>query len=145
MNRLLTRNVLGQQRADDLFAPLIVALADVNVAKLAGFVNKVYRWPVLISIGLPGAKVIVNGDRIRHAQTGDGVLDVVQVLFIVELGAVNADDDQALVFVLGIPFLHRRNHMDAVDSAKRPKVNHDHLAAQIRQLERRRVEPDLIG
>ena len=82
---------------DDLFAPLVVALADVNVANLASLVNKVHRRPVLISIGLPGAKVIVNDHRVHHAQSGDGVLHVVQVLFIVEPGAVNAMAIAALV------------------------------------------------
>ncbi len=56
-----------------------------------------------------------------------------------------ANDDQALIFVLLVKFPQRGNRSDAVDSAKRPKIDQDDFAVEIRLSQRSiGVEPGFI-
>ena len=54
---------------------------------------------------------------------------------------MDADDDQAAVFVFGIKRGDVRQRIDAVDAAIGPEIHQHHLAAEIGDVERRGIEP----
>ena len=57
-----------------------------------------------------------------------------------------ADDDQSLILIFVMPFLERGHDVLAVDTAERPHLEQDHLAAQVRQAQRCiHVQPGLVG
>jgi hypothetical protein len=111
----------------------------VEVSNLSSFVNEIHSWPIAVSIGAPRLPVIIQGDRIRHIQAHERFLNVVHVFLVVKLGSVDTNHYQAVVFVSVIPFPHRGNYVDAVNSAKGPELNQDYLALQVGQLKRFRL------
>ena len=106
------------------------------VADLASLVDQVDRWPIAIAIGPPGERLIVDGDCVRHVQPHQRLFHVVDFPLTAEFRHVVADDYQAVILVLVVPFPQRGNRMDAINSAKRPHVEQDDLAAQAGQPQR---------
>ena len=81
--------------------------------------------------------VVVEDDGVLDPPLLDGHLDVLFELLELEFGRVNADDHEAGVFVLLVPFLDERQRADAVDAGVGPEVDEDDLVpAQFFQHER---------
>jgi hypothetical protein len=84
--------------------------------------------------------------RIWNVQINDSLFQVVQVLFVRELRVVIANDDQALVFVLIVPFPQRGNYIPAVNSTEGPHVYGNDFAAQVGQAQRGiHVQPGFVA
>ncbi len=107
---------------------VVVALAELVVAELAGCVEEVVGGPVLVMEGLPDAVVVVHGDGVLDTQVADGFADVGLVLLEGELGRVDADDDETGVFVLVVPGLDVGEGAETVDAGVGPEVDEDYFA-----------------
>ena len=140
----LSRCWLSQQGLDHLFGVIVIAFADLEQADVAGFVNEIGCGPIMVAIGAPSGPIVVNGHWPGYSQTLDSILHISNLFFVAEFWAVDANDLKASRLVFGVPFPRRGNRMLAINSAKGPKLHHDHLTAQIRQLERGRVEPSFV-
>ena len=69
----------------------------------------------------------VVDDRMLDLVAQDRLADALGVLLVLELGRVDADDDQ-LVGVLLLELGQVGQDVDAVDAAERPEVEQDDLA-----------------
>ena len=68
VERLRQRRVaLGEQRADRVLGLRVVALAELGLADVAARVDQVLGRPVLVPVGVPGAVVVVDRDRVVDA------------------------------------------------------------------------------
>ena len=121
----------AQELADHRFFLLVFALAEVGVADVAVGVDEVLGRPVLVAVGVPGAEFVVLDDRIVDAFGSIAVFDVAGFALERELGAVDADDRQAVLAVALVPGLQVGQGADAVDAAVGPEVDQDDLAAQL--------------
>jgi hypothetical protein len=130
------RRVLGEERADDALALLVVALAEVDVAKPAAPVDEVLRRPVPVLERLPGAELVVERDRVLDPVVADGAADVVLLPLECELRRVHSDDHEAVVAVLVVPRADMRECPEAVDARVRPEVEEDDLSSQSGHRER---------
>ena len=66
-------------------------------------VDKVLRGPILIVIGAPNGVIIVRDDGIVDGEILNGLVDITEVFFIGKVRRMDADDDNALVFVFFCP------------------------------------------
>jgi len=87
----------------------------------------------MIFVGFPGFAVIVLSHSIRNVQVDDGLLQVVKVCFIGELRIMIADDNQAFIFILVVPFPQRGNYVPAINSTKGPHVDGYNFTSQVGQ------------
>ena len=67
---------LGQQCADVAFGRVVVALAEVRLANLAGGVDEVLGGPVLVAVGVPGRQFVVLDDGVADVVGRDRRRDV---------------------------------------------------------------------
>src|SRR5262249_22898864 len=112
------------------FAPLPVELPVPPIAHEALFVDEVHGRPDVIAPGLPGLEVSIDGNRKVQSVFFRLAADAVDDLLAFGLGRVNTDDRHTLATKLLLPTLVPRVIVDAVDSAKRPEVQDDDVAAQ---------------
>ena len=91
---------IGEQLADQPFGRGVVALAEVDVADVAGGVDQVVGRPVLVAVGVPRVVVVVDGDRVLDAEIGRLAAHVGDDVLEGELRRVHADHHQAVVGVL---------------------------------------------
>ena len=59
---------VGEELADELLGSAVVALPEADVADVPLGVDEVVGRPVLVVVRVPGAVVVVDGDRVVHAQ-----------------------------------------------------------------------------
>ena len=119
----------------------------MDVADVAAGVDEVLRRPVLVPVGAPGPQLVVLDDGIADAFGRDRRFDVRGFALERELGAVDADDRQAVFAVALVPGLQVGQRADAVDAGVGPEVDEDDPAPQAAQRQRltaRGVEP-LLG
>ena len=131
----------AEQRADHVLGVVVVAFAEVRVADVALAIGDVVGGPVLVAEGVPDVHLVVDGDRPRHVVALDRVDDVGADVLEVELGRVDADDDEPGGPVAVVPRPDVRERTLAVDARVRPEVVEHDLAAQLRRGDRRRVDP----
>ena len=116
------------------FAELMVALAPLRIEEVVG-------GPVIVLERGPDDEIVVERDRIFDPEVGDGFADIVGTALERELRRVDADYDQAVVFVGLIPGANVRDRADAVDAAVGPEVDQDDLALELLAGQRRAVDP----
>ena len=104
-------------------------------------VDQHQRRPGMGVVGVPDGLVGVVDDGVADLVAEDGFTDGLGTLFLVELGGVDADDNDLLgVLLLQIGEVGQR--VDAVDAAERPEIEDHDLAAEVLEFERAgRVEP----
>jgi hypothetical protein len=57
-----------------------------------------------------------------------------------------ANDNQAFVFILFVPFSQRGNYVPAINSTKGPHINGNDFATQVSQPQRSvHIQPDFVG
>ncbi len=96
---------LGQQALDRLFGLAVLALAEMDVAQAALGVDQVVRRPVMVLEALPQLGVIIDGHRIGDAEILDRLAHIGRVALEGELGGVDANDDEPLAAIGGVPRL----------------------------------------
>jgi hypothetical protein len=84
----------------------------------------------------PNGVVAVERDQILDAHFLRGLADVVRVPLERKLRRVNADDDQAVAFVLLGPGADVGERAEPVDAGVRPEVDEDDLPTQARGCQR---------
>ena len=132
---------LFQQLLDPSLGLVVLPLAEVLVAHLAGCIDKVMGRPVFIVECVPDGVVAVERDGVRDGKLLHGLLHVGQLLLEVELRRVDADDHQAAVLVLFRPGADVGNRAQAVDTGVGPEVDEDDLSFELLRGQRRRVDP----
>src|SRR6266545_2763233 len=60
--------VLREQRPDHLLRAAVLAFAEMDEADVTAPVDEVLRGPVLVREGVPRVEVVVERDRVAHAQ-----------------------------------------------------------------------------
>ncbi len=85
-------------------------------------------------VGVPHVESCIVDDRMLDSVSEDDLADVLGRRLVLELGRVHADHHQ-LLGVLGLEALEVGDHVDAVDAAVGPEVEHDDLAPQLCQLQ----------
>ena len=93
------------------------------------FIDQVECWPIAILVSPPGSAIVILCNGILNIKTGKRVLQIRQVFFVGKLRIMIADDNESLVFIFVVPFPQRGNYMLTINSAKRPHLNNDNLAA----------------
>ena len=99
------------------------------VAQATVLIDEVARRPITLAIGAPDRAVVIHHDRILDTQVLRCLNDVAEIFFVIELWIMHADHGEAVTVIFAIPFLHRRNHMLAINSAKRPELYQDNFTA----------------
>ena len=122
---------LGHQAGDDLVERLVYPLARALAHDAARRVDDDQRRPGAHGVGVPHDGIPIVGDRVFQLVAQHDLADVVRVPLVLELGRVDADDDQ-LAGVLGLQPLELGDDVLAVDAPIGPEIQHDHLAAQFR-------------
>ena len=89
------------------------------------------RRPGAHGVRGPGAHVAVDEDGVLDAVARDGLPDVRRVLLGVELGGVDAEDDQRLLRETLLDAPQHGDDVHAVDAAVGPEVEEDDLTAQL--------------
>ena len=89
------------------------------------------RRPGAHGVRGPGAHVAVDEDGVLDAVARDGLPDVRRVLLGVELGGVDAEDDQRLLRETLLDAPQHGDDVHAVDAAVGPEVEDDDLTAQL--------------
>ena len=115
--------LLTQQLADGLFRFCVRSLTDMGKADGALLVQDEPGWPCINAIGVPGSKVIVERDGIRDLEISNCLFHIRRIVLKGEFGRVDADDDQPLVVIPGIPTLQIWDRVPAIDAIERPKVD----------------------
>src|SRR6185503_634626 len=105
------------------------SFADMYITDVTLLIDQIQRRPIIILIGLPGGAVVILRNGIFDLIAGDGFLQNRQIGLVRKFREMIANDDQSLVFIFGIPVLQRRHHVLAIDAAKRPHFDDNHLAA----------------
>ena len=121
---------------------LLVAFAGDEQQQVAPWADDGHRRPTPDTDLLPHLHRVVVHDRVGDLVAQHGVADVRRHLFVFELGRVHADKRDRIT---GVPFLQLGEvgqHVDAVDAAVGPEIEHDNLAGELPvERKRRRVEP----
>ena len=91
--------------------------------------------PGLHPVSVPDTAVGVVDDRMADFVAEHRFLDALGVFLAVELGRVDADDDELVRILLFQPD-QVGNDVYAVNSAERPEIEDDDFAAQVGELER---------
>src|SRR3989304_1986569 len=94
--RRASRRWLGEQGLDDRFDFDVTSLADMLIADVPTLVNEKQGRPVAHAVGVPRSSVVVLRYRIGDVQALEGVFQIAQIRFVVELWKVVADHDQPL-------------------------------------------------
>ena len=132
---------LCEQLLNPSLGLVVLALAEVLVAHLAGGIDEVVGRPVFIVECVPDGVVAVERDGIRDGKLLHGLLHVGHLLLEVELRRVDANDHQAAVLVLLRPGADVGNGAQAVDAGVGPEVDEDDLSFELLRGQRRRVDP----
>ena len=99
------------------------AFADLRHTYVALAVDEVEGRPSAIPEGAPHLEVVIDGNRIWHAQPVHGIAHVFQLLFVAKLRRMDAEQREAIVRV-GIMYIHQTGDIvAAVNSAVGPKGN----------------------
>ena len=131
----------GRDGGDHLLEPGPMPFARGRADHIAARVDEHLRRPRPHGVRLPDAERRVVGDGMADAEALQRPADVVGAPLVVELGRVDADDDQH-VGEPGLQALQIGQHVLAVDAAVGPEIEQHDLAAQLRERDRRRrVEP----
>jgi hypothetical protein len=137
------------QKLDDFLAhklfavtPLPVELAIPPIPHIASLVDKIHGRPDRVAPSLPVLQSAVNGDREFESMLPSAFADLLDDLFPLGFGRVNADDRETLLIELFLPALVPRVVMDAVNSAERPEMERDDLPAKLGECERGGIDPD---
>src|SRR5215468_9559120 len=94
------------------------------------YIDEILRRPIVIIESAPNHVLAVDGDRIIDPQRFDLPADVVDVLLKSEFRGMDADDDQALVFVLLRPGAEVGLRAQPVDAGVCPEMDKDDLSAK---------------
>ena len=138
---LALRIELLDERGDDLVEAGVEALALVPAHRVARGVDDHERGPRLDLPQPPDRELAVVDHRMLEIVAQEHLPDVLRSALFRELRGVHPDDDQLVREVRLQPF-EPGEVVDAVDAPVGPEVEHDHLAAQLGQRERRcRVQP----
>ena len=78
---------LSQQRLNNFLLLLVTSLTNMDVAKIASFVNEILGRPVAIVISAPRLPIIVNCYGVRNILINKGLFDVFQLSFIAKFWA----------------------------------------------------------
>ncbi len=97
-------------------------------AEVATEVEDVFGGPVAVVEEAPGGEVVVLDYEPAEVGFFGGVADLVDVFFEIELGGVNSEDGEPVVFVALMPCPQGRPSVLAVVSSVGPEVDHDDLA-----------------
>src|SRR6185369_10393168 len=92
-------SVLSEKRLDYPLGFGILALAEVVVTNSPLGVDEVVGRPVFVAEGPPDGMVAVYWDGVRDVQVRDGGLDVGGILLEAELRSMDAEHDEAGIFV----------------------------------------------
>ena len=93
------------------------------------------RGPGVDAVAAPDLAVGVVDDGMLDLVAEDGLADALGLLLVVELGRVDADDDED-AGILGFELGEVGERVDAVDAAEGPEVEQDDAALEIVELER---------
>ena len=72
----------------------VTPFAYVHVPDVALLVDEVIGRPVVVPVGVPGAVVVVECNRVADAEALDRRTHVAKVVLERKLGCVHADDDE---------------------------------------------------
>lgn len=133
--------------AHDLFSLLAlpVQFAVPPVADIASLVDEINARPHRVAPGVPVFLVVIRDDREFEFGFGRFSLHFVEVVFVVSLGGMNAEDDEVLSSEIVLPAPVPGVIAYAVDSAIGPEVHGDDFSAQVGESQRGRVEPLAAG
>ena len=67
---------LGEQRTDGVFRFVVLAFTEVGVPHVSTVVDQVLGGPVSVRVRVPGAVVVVEGDRVGDVEAVDRPADV---------------------------------------------------------------------
>jgi hypothetical protein len=129
--------LLGEEFLDPLTHDLLalgflpIQFAVPAIAHVALLVDQVDGRPVLILSRLPGQAPTVHGDRVLHPVVFDLFADLLDLLLLVGLGRVDADNDQPFFVEILVPARVPRVITDAIDSAEGPEMENNHLPPQV--------------
>src|SRR5262249_19302382 len=108
------RVILLEQLLDVILGLVVLSLAEVMITDATRGVDKIIRGPELIAERLPDCIIVVERDRIRNAELLHCPPHVVWVFFEGELGSMDAENDEACVFVSIRPGSYVRQRSKAV-------------------------------
>ena len=126
VGRLYPRNVVpsfGQQQPNHLLGFGVFSFTEVLEAEVALEVEDVFGGPVAVVEVAPGGEVVVLNDQPAEISLFGGVADLVDVFLEVELGSVNSEDGEPVVFVALMPCPQGRPSVLAVVSSVGPEVD----------------------
>src|SRR4029079_6023695 len=115
---------VGQQPSNDVFGPLVLALAELMIANLSTCIDEVQRRPILVPEGPPDRIVVVDDDRPVDSHRLHRPAHVLEIVLERELRRMYADDDDARLVPLG-PGTHVRKRAQPVDARVGAEI-HDH-------------------
>ena len=88
-------------------------------------VDEVFRWPILIIIGIPEREIIIEDDWICYTRIFDCLFDIRSFFLEGELWSMHSDDDESLISVLFVPSSEIWKSTLTVDTRVCPEVD-DH-------------------
>ncbi len=113
----------------------------MGVTNISFRIDQVLRRPVAVGERVPRPEIIVLRDGVREPILLDRVCDIRFALFKDELGSMDTDEREGLVFIFLPVRLHMWERADAVDAAVGPEVDKHNFSFQTRHREGWTVMP----
>lgn len=115
-------NFLTEEKCYNIIMSLIVTFSEVSMSHISNFIDEIKCWPILILIGFPCSKIIIECYRIGNAKFFYFIFDAFEFSLECKFRCMNTDDDQSLIFIFLIKSLHMRNGSLTIDTTKCPEV-----------------------
>src|SRR5262245_23413602 len=122
---------LLQQFLNEFFGLLVLAFAEMMMARAPLRVDEIERRPILVLEAAPYGIVVVDGDRKSQSHRLCGLAHVIEVFLEAELGRVYADHHQSLILVFLGPGTDVGHRAQPIDAGIGPEIDEDDLSAQV--------------
>src|SRR5512133_52707 len=120
---------IGEESLDDNFRLIILALTKHGMAHAPFTIQEVERRPISVIETVPYHAVVVDRDGKGNAHVLRSPANVVDVLLKREFWRVDADHNQAVVFVFLRPSAHIRKLAPPVDAGISPELDENNFSA----------------
>jgi hypothetical protein len=114
---------LFKECAKPLLGSVVIAFTEFAMTNVARCVDKVVGRLVLVVEVAPNAVVVVHGNWISDAEFLHCFANICLVFLEEEFRRMNTNDDQATIFVFGIPCLNAGQRAKTIDAGKSPEVD----------------------
>jgi len=107
----------------------VAALPEVVIADSSFPIDEVLRRPVLVVEGPPNRVIAVDRNRVGYLQITAGVFYIQSFFLEREFRGMDANHNQARIFIFRRPALHVRQGAKRIDAGVSPEIDQHDLTA----------------